>query len=704
MKRGGGLACRAVLLLWCLSPLAARAQETTRVTLNFVHADVVSVIKAVGMLAHKNFIIDPKVGGTIDIVSTHPVSRATAYRMLLAALRMQGFAAVPGPGGVKIVPEADAKHNFSPTVGTSVPVHGDRVITQVRPLLYASAEQLIPVLRPLISPNNAIAADPTANALVITDYAENIHRIDAIIDAVDQPAKSNVAVIALHYASAVDVAQQISTVLGSGGGAPHLPNGVPLPAGLSPAADSLVIDPDARTNSLIVRAPDPAMIDKVRRLAYQLDVPTSAGGNMHVIYLKNANAVDLAKTLAGILSGAPGAAAAPHPPAPYPSAPAAAPVTAGNSVIRADAATNSLIVTAPDNVYNSLRAVIDRLDVRPAEVYVEALIAEVTLNRAAELGVQWQSVLGQSGNSALVGGTNFSTGVATGGGGANLINLSAGIASGAVLPALGLNIGLLQRLTIGGQEVTGLTALARALEQDSNANILSTPDLLTLDNHDAKIVVGQNVPFITGSYAQTGAYGAAGTAASATVTPFQTIERKNVGLTLDVKPQITQSGAVKLTIYQEVSAIADTSNPAGIITNKRSLKSTVLVDNGQIIVLGGLIQDDVENAVDKVPVLGSIPILGGLFRYETRKRVKTNLMVFLRPIILRGPGAGAALTDQRYRYIMSQEGAAALPHRVLLPNYPTPTVPGPFMPKVAPQGPASVPRSVEPPGPPAAGH
>jgi general secretion pathway protein D len=322
-------------------------------------------------------------------------------------------------------------------------------------------------------------------------------------------------------------------------------------------------------------------------------------------------------------------------------------------MIQADPATNSILINAPDSIYNNLRAALDKLDVRRAQVYVEALIAEMTADKAAEFGVQWQSLTGASGASdsaRAFGGTNFGTT------GQNIL----GIAANPATAGRGLNVGVVKgTVNIPGVgEILNLSLLIRALETDNNANILSTPTLLTLDNEEARIVIGQNVPFITGQYALSGA--------ATTPTPFQTIERRDVGLTLRVRPQISEGGTVRLQIYQEVSRVEDTTNPAGVITNKRAVESMVLVDDGQIVVIGGLIQDSLRDSVEKVPVLGDIPLLGQLFTYNSRQRVKTNLMVFLRPTVLRDAPRAKSLTDERYDYIMGQQyKAKPAPHPVL---------------------------------------
>jgi general secretion pathway protein D len=334
----------------------------------------------------------------------------------------------------------------------------------------------------------------------------------------------------------------------------------------------------------------------------------------------------------------------------------------GGGMVQADAASNAVIIYAPDAVYANLRAVIDKLDVRRAQVHVEALIVEVTADKAAEFGIQWQSLHNLTTNGTqAIGGTNF--GVR--GTGTNIIDAAVNLGS----VGTGLNIGIVRgQVTIPGVgTITNLAALARALEADANANILSTPNLLTLDNEEAKIVIGQNVPFITGQYAQTGS--------ATTATPFQTVERRDVGLTLRIKPQISDGGAVRLQIYQEVSSVQDQTNPAGIITNKRSLESMVLADDGQIIVLGGLVQDSTGSTSEKVPVLGDLPVLGSLFRYETRKQAKTNLMVFLRPLILRDSASYRGVTADRYRDMLGEQERVAIPPSAVLPDIRTPRLP-----------------------------
>ena len=664
------LASVALAALFAFPP--AQAAEEEKVTLNFVNADIVSVIKAVGGHTGKNFILDPRVTGTVNIVSDKPVPKDLLYPMLLSVLRTQGYAAVEGNGFVKIVPEAEGKTGAGPVGEAAAKVPGDRIVTRVFLLQNESALQLVPVLRPLVTANNFVAAYANNNAIVITDYAENVKRIESIIRAIDQPSGGDVQVVSLQHASAVDVAQTIRGVIPETSPSPSSPG--------APAKAAIAID--SRTNSLLVRGDNPALLTRIRTLAASLDTPGAGAGNIHVVYLRNAEATKIADTLRGLLSGteanraataATGTAATMSSGAMgTPAASAAAATTAPASIIQAYAPTNSVIITAPEPTYRALRSVIDKLDVRRAQVLVEALVVEVQTGRASEFGVQFQGLsgVGRDGRQ-VIGGTNFSTSPSSSTtGGTNIIGLAQNLAS----IGTGLNVGVVNgTISIPGPDGTNiqilnLGVLARALEGDAGVNVLSTPNVLTLDNEEAKLLVGQNVPFITGSYTPTS------TSAS---NPFQTIERKDIGLTLKVKPQITEAGTVKLSIFQEVSSISRdaTVKGADLITNKRSLESTVLVDDGQIIVLGGLIQDDQQSSIDKVPLLGDIPFLGSLFKYESRSHKKTNLMVFLRPYVLRDDGAARALTAERYEYIRNLQGTMGFERNLLLPAVPPEQLP-----------------------------
>jgi general secretion pathway protein D len=627
------------LALCATAPSAAEPQEEL-VSLNFVNADIQEVIRAISQISKKNFLVDPRVKGTINIVSATPVSPALGYDILLSALRLQGYAAVESAGVTKIIPEADAKlHIDSLSQGRG----GDKLVTRVFILKYESASQLVNVVRPMIAPNNVVVAYPSSNALVVTDYASSVKRIEKLIESIDQPNADAPMIIPVKNASALDLANTINKL---------------MPEASAPQTGGddnqrFVLLADSRTNSLLLRSDNPGRIARVKELVAKLDSAARVPGNIHVVPLKNSDATKLAQTLRSVLSGDTSSqSTSPATPQSVPQVTTSG--ASGGGIIQADIATNSLIITASEPVYNNIRAVIDKLDVRRPQVFVEALIVEVTADKAAEFGIQWQDLSGANqGGTNIIGGTNF-------GSTSNIIGASKNIST----VGQGLNIGLVRGTTTlpGVGTVLNLGMLARALESDTNANILSSPNLMTLDNEEAKIVVGQNVPFITGQYAQTGS--------ATTATPFQTIERKDVGLTLKIKPQIMQGNSVKLQIYQEVSNVVSSSisSTAGITTNKRSIESNILVDENQIVVLGGLIQDSVTDVASKTPLLGDIPLLGNLFRYETRQHTKTNLMVFIRPYIMYQTDSHQKLVNERYDQMEQRRKDARMPDHWILPN------------------------------------
>ncbi|NMM77286.1 type II secretion system protein GspD [Acidovorax sp. SRB_14] len=647
------------------------------VTLNFANAEIEAVARTMATITGRNVVVDPRVKGTLNLVTERAVSPAAAFQQFLAALRLQGFTVVESAGLYKVVPEADAKlQSGSVSVaraGSSGPA-GGQIVTQIFKLNYESASNLVPVLRPLISPNNTINVNPGTNALVITDYADNLQRLGKIIAAMDVSNASDVEIIPLKNALATDLAPLVARLIDSGA-APGAAGGATPGQADTSFKTTLLAEP--RSNALVLRAANPARVAQVRALVEKLDqapVPGSsaAHGNIHVVYLKNADATQLATTLRAAMSAGSGNAASagsgPGPQSPGLSPPPSStgssnaglstgmgaslgssassnqPSTGGQ--IQADPSTNSLIITAPEPQYRQLRAVIDQLDGRRAQVLVESLIAEVNMDKAAQFGVQWQSLLGQGNNVVGVAGSNFTVG------GINLFSLAAGLSGGVTatspVPSPGFNFGVAAKHN--GKFVLG--ALANLLQTSGDGNVLSTPNLLTLDNEEAKILIGENVPFVTGSYSTTGN--------TSTVNPFTTVERKDVGLTLRVKPQINENGTVKLVIYQETSAVkAGTENSAnGPSTTKRSIESTVLVEDGAIVVLGGLLQDQYTGSQQKVPYLGDIPGVGALFRSDTRARTKTNLMVFLRPVVVRDANESSQLSLDRYDIMRGVQQAA----------------------------------------------
>jgi len=606
-------------LLPTQKPKAAKPVSTNgEVLLNFQAVDIEAVVKTVSRLTGRNFILDPRVKGKITIISARPVSRAAAYQIFLSALKAQGFTAVSGPGGIiKIVPVGEGKQSASTSAGISRS-GGDQMVTQVIVIQNGSATQLIPLLRPLMAPTSQLSAYAPANALVITDYAQNVRRLARVITEIDQPTSTEVTVIPLEHASALDLAELITRL-----STDRTPG-----QAKSPGTTGGAIIPDLRTNSLLLRTTNPGELAQLKSLIAKLDVAARGGGTTRVVYLRNAEAKSLAEVLRGLLDAKPAGGKK---------------TGAPDSLIQADEATNALIINAPDAVYNNLRSVIEKLDIRRAQVFVEALITEITSDKAQKLGFQWAAI-GPSGNAAGI--VNFPT--VDGGGIGQIAGNPEGLAalSGFSLAFLGGPEVILP----DGSTVNSLAGLANALQTQSDANILSTPNLLTLDNAEAKIIVGQNVPFLTGSYAQ-----AAGT--GSTVNPFQTIERQDIGLTLKIKPQISEGGSIKLEIFQEVSSVipaALTTGASDLVTKKRSLETTVVVDDGHTVVLGGLIEDTVQTNKQKVPGLGSIPILGALFRYKSDTKVKTNLMVFLRPTIVRSQADSLSFTVDRYRTLIDR--------------------------------------------------
>ena len=624
------------------------------VTLNFNNAEIDAVAKTLATLSGHNVVVDPRVKGTITLTSNVPVSPAQALRLFAAQLRTQSFALVESAGLYLVVPEADAKLQSGGVSAGTVPASNGQIVTQIFQLNHENANNLVPILRPLISPNNTVNVNPGTNALVITDYADNLQRLARIISALDVANATGVEVIALKHALATDLVPMLQRLLDSGAA-----SGAAPAAGQADGSFKTTVLAEARSNSLIVRAANAPRMALARSLIAQLDQPSDTGpnaasGNIHVVYLKNADATKLAATLRAALSAqgtsAGGASAASSGAMPSSTmtnnasssggagganasfSAGGQPSTGGQ--IQADPSTNSLIITASQPQYRQLRAVIDKLDARRAQVFVESLIAEVSAEKAAEFGVQWQGPLGGKGDTNIgLLGTNFKVG------GANLISLAAQGASGTMAPSSGLNLGVAHNTN--GNYVLGF--LARFLQTTGDGNVLSTPNLLTLDNEEAKIVIGQNVPFVTGQYTSNNTN-------AGSVNPFQTIERKDVGLTLRVKPQISENGTVKLQIYQEVSRLdpASINSATGLITNKRSIESSVLVEDGAIVVLGGLLQDDYGNSQERVPGLGDVPLFGNLFRAESRSRKKTNLMVFLRPVVVRDGAATEGLSMGRY--------------------------------------------------------
>ncbi|WP_445658789.1 type II secretion system secretin GspD [Achromobacter sp. NCFB-sbj8-Ac1-l] len=704
-----------------LGPTASQAyaqQADNRVSLNFVDTDIPAVLRALSLFTKRNFLVDPRVKGKLTLVSDRPVDSGQALSMLTGALRLQGFAIVEVDGVTRVVPEADAKLQGSAVVGDprpaapaggagkgAVPVstfargasgNSGEMLTRVFPLKYENAANLVPVLRPMVPPNNPINAYPGNNTLVVTDYADNLDRIAAVIARIDVPSSIDTDVVPVRSGIASDIAVLASQLLDTQSNDP---------------TQRIAVVADPRSNSVLVRAGSPARTRLARDLILKLDAQQNRAGNLHVVYMRNAQATRIAEVLGGLLAGQANAAPGANPAggnaggaqtggnrtqqatgsstgnnglglsgstgasgsskggmsgdqeriARDETGNQAVSYSAGGATIQADPATNSLIISAPEPLYRSLREVIDQLDQRRAQVLVESLIVEVSEDAAAEFGIQWMTGAGNinSGGTSFIGGTNLGGSGLSGKGPTSIDALGGGLSLGVVKGTV----------DVLGNKVINLGVLARAMQNTGQANILSTPNLLTLDNQSASILVGKTVPFVTGQYVTSGSNGSSN--------PFQTIEREDVGLKLNIRPQVSEGGSVKLDIYQEVSSIDESRSTAttGIVTNKRAIDTSVLVDDGEIIVLGGLLEENVTVTSNNVPGLSSIPVLGELFKYESRKRTKTNLMVFLRPYVVRDANRSAAVTLDRYDYMRRAQAATQPGNHWLLPDAQAPMLP-----------------------------
>lgn len=627
------------------------------VTLNFKDADIRAVIGTVSEITGKNFIVDPRINGKISIVSSKPMEKEDIYALFESVLEVHGFAAVPSGKTIKIVPDANAKFGTIPTTTDAEPGEGDELVTRVIELNNVSSAQLVPIIRPLASPQAHMAAFPQANMLVMSDRAANIERLVKIIRRIDLPSSDELEVIPLQHASAVEMARILTTLEQQS-------------KRNDPTAKQTIILSDERTNSILLNGESKNRL-RLRATISHLDTPTEdGGGNIHVVYLRYAKASDLVPVLTGVAKSKPVVSTAPRtagavspqsvapaavdfgPPqdAPVPGQPPVPvpipePIIGGGSSsanasisIQADESTNALVITAPAGIFRALESVIRQLDVRRAQVLVEAVIAEISTDKTANLGIQW-AYSGAGDGSGPVGISNLP------GTGNSLVGVISAIRANTV-PSIGSGI------TLGAADVSGATNFAillQALASDADTNVLSTPTLVTMDNEEAEIVVAQNVPFITGQFTNTGATGGS-------TNPFQTIERRDVGVTLKVKPQINEGDAIKLEINQESSSLAaSVTGASDLVTNKRSIKTNVVVDDGNILVLGGLIRDDQLENVQKIPGLGDLPLVGALFRTTGSTLRKTNLMVFLHPTIIRDAATGDRLTNEKYNYIRAKQ-------------------------------------------------
>jgi general secretion pathway protein D len=610
----------ALAMVISIMPLALA--DTVR--LNFKGADIQAVITSVADITGKNFIVDPRVKGKVTIISSRAMNAREIYQVFLSVLDVHGYTAIPVGKIIKILPDADAKHSGVPAVDEDEKIVGDESVTQVIEVEHVAAAQLVPILRPLVPPQGHLAAYPQSNVLIISDRARNIGRLLKIIKRIDQPTSGEIEIIRLEYAAASDLVRVLTTLQQQ------------EQKGQAPTERPTLVA-DERTNSILVGGDRSARL-QLRAIISHLDTPAEVEGDTHVVYLKYANATDLVPVLTGVGDSAKNIAVKAEPGKAAPAPAAAVRRSSGGSNqplfdIQADESANALVITAPPSIYRSLEAVIRQLDIRRAQVLVEAVIAEISSQRTSELGIQW--IFDGSQGDKPVGVINF--------GNNPISSLAAAIANnlGAISDPFGPG------MTVGvgkfNSDTFNFAAVIRALEGDGETNVLSTPSLVTMDNEEAEIFIGQEVSIPSGSFTVSG---------STATNPFTTFERVPVGIKLKVKPQINEGNTVRLNIEQNVDSFAaGTAGQGDIVTNQRTITTTVVVDDGKVLVLGGLIKDDLLENSQKVPLLGDIPLLGALFRSKSVQKIKTNLLIFLRPVILRDENTAMALTNSKYKYI-----------------------------------------------------
>jgi general secretion pathway protein D len=646
----GLLSCvRVGVLLCALGWSAAQAQQPsaqTTITPAFRDADLAQVIEAVATITGKTIIPDPRVRANVTILSSTPMTPQQFYQTFLSVLQVHGFVAVESGNTVKIIPDANARQFPSHDLPTSVSPTSDELVTQVIEVKNVNAAQLVPSLRPFVPQYGQLVAIVGTNMLVITDRAANVARMIRIIRRIDQTSDEDIDIVRLENASAADIVRVVNTLFTGPGAQAEAPGrGAKLVA-------------DERTNSVLISG-DQGQRLRLKALVTHLDTPLEAGGDTQVWYLRYADAEALAgklkEQITGITQPAPGQQQAP-----------AGPTAAAerNTLVWADPQTNSLVVTAPPKIMRQIKAVVDKLDVRRAQVLIEAILVEIQTNKAAELGVNWAiDGTGDDNNFVPVG--LFNTPIA----GTSIGSIAAIIQN----PATAITSGLPSAFTLGAGRFkdsgVNFAVLLRALRTDSTSNILQTPSILTLDNEEAEIKVAQEVPFLTGSFTNTGA-------AQGQVTPFQTIQREEVGQILKITPQINEGDSVQLKIEQESSNVAPSVPGAvDIVTNKRTISTTVLVEDGGVVVLGGLISDTVLEDESRVPILGSIPLIGELFKTRSGSKDKQNLMVFIRPTILRDSVDAAVETNAKYNLMRNRQLTRKQGRVTLLPGESQPLLP-----------------------------
>ena len=613
---------------------SAWSQQAT-ITPNYKEADIRQIVEAVGEVTQKNFIIDPRVNAKVTMLSSTPMTPEAFYEAFLSILQVHGYVAVTSGDLIKIVPDATARQYAGP-LGTSSSAGADDIVTQVVQVHNVGAAQLVPILRPLIPQYGHLAAHPSSNMLIISDRAANVNRMVTIVRRIDQSSDEDIEVVRLTHASAAEIVRILTTLTQQ-----PRSDGVPV-------TTSLVAD--ARTNSVLIGGDKTERL-RLRALIAHLDTPLEDGGDTQVRYLRYSDAEELSTKLQTHFTAQLQAT----------TGQATAAATANSVSVWADTQTNALIVNAPPKMMRSLMQIVDKLDIRRAQVLVEAIIVEVNADKTSELGVTW--AIGGTGSNSPAGVTNFPDF------GPGIVQLGAAAGSGGQVDPTGL-IGDGLTMGLGRVSDSGISfgAIIRALNGDADTNIISTPSIVTTDNEEATLNVGQEVPFVTGSYSNTGNAGGS-------VNPFQTIQRQQIGVKLAITPQINEGDSLLLKISQEISNLASSAAAVDLITNQRIIETTVIVDDGEILVLGGLLEDVLRETEQRVPVLGRIPIIGNLFRSRKTDKVKTNLLVFIRAKILRDSSQTSFETNSKYNQIRDVLEKSQGSGIALMPKMDRPTLP-----------------------------
>jgi general secretion pathway protein D len=632
--------CALCALAILLTGSLASAQPEQRITPNFKDADITQVAEAVAAATGKNFIIDPRVRAQVTMLSSTAMSPPAFYEAFLSILQVYGFIAVPQGNVVKIMPDTNAKTSPSIDLPDHVSSTSDEIVTQVLDVKNVSAAQLVPILRPMVPQYGSLVAYPAGNILVITDHASNVNRMIRIIRRIDQVGNQDPEIVPLTNASAAEIVRVVNS----------------LYQGAAAEGNAVKVVADERSNTVLIGGQEAQRL-RIRALIAHLDTPLGGGGDTRVRYLHYANAEKLAPKLKEQITGiaqaaGPGGAAGA---AVNPQAQAEK-----NAMVWADPLNNALVITAPPKIMRAVMEIIDKLDIRRPQVLVEAIIADINFGKDAELGVNW---------AAFINGSNVPAGAFVSPvGGTSIVDLA-----GAIQNPNNITTTLLQGTTIGigrvGGGGTNFAAVLRAIRADTNDNVIATPSAVTMDNQEAELKVAQEVPFITGQFTNT----AASTGGvSSGINPFQTIQREEVGTILKITPTISPEGtAVMLKISIESSTIGQ--KPAGavdLVTNKRTVSTTVMIDDGGIVVLGGLTEDNTTKGENRVPFLGSIPIIGYLFKTRNEQSTKNNLMIFIRPKILRDAAQAAFETDLKYNYMLEQEKQVDRQSREAIPMLP----------------------------------